>query len=91
MNFKYKVPIVTEIVPPWIKYPGYAPADTFWRQSGEAWFCYVWEPFWKNLSFQEQEQYLQKWHVPEVWKNFYFDSKFQEWLISTDELSSTIE
>jgi hypothetical protein len=74
-----------EVVPPWIEFPGFPPSDTFWRQSGEYWFALVWEPYWKSLNPQEQQDYLEKWNVPEVWRNFYFDPEFQAWLDSTDE------
>lgn len=74
-----------EIPPPWVMHPGYPPADGFWRQSGEAWFTYVWRPYWESLSPPSQEAYLSKWNVPFEWKAFYFDKNFQEWLESTDD------
>ena len=70
------------IEPPWIKYPNYPPYDTFWRQAGEYWFAYVWEPFWLNLTPSEQANYVQKWNPPQVWMNFYFDTK---WLNDNDK------
>lgn len=75
----------TEINPPWVMYPGYPPGDTFWRQSGEAWFNFVWRPYWESLSSVEQEDYLRRWKVPDVWRSFYFNPDFQKWLESTDE------
>jgi len=74
-----------EIEPPWIKYPGYPPADPFWRQSGELWFALVWLPHWQSLNVKQQADYLNKWKVPDVWRDFYFDQAFQQWLCSTDE------
>ena len=74
-----------EVEPPWIKYPGYPPGDSFWRQSGENWFFLLWEPFWKSLNPTEQEKYLAKWNVPKEWKLYYFDSSFREWLETVDD------
>lgn len=74
-----------EIEPPWIKYPGYGPGDSFWRQAGESWFCDLWKPFWESLSPSEQEEYLQRWEVPESWLLFYFDPQFRKWLGSSDD------
>lgn len=74
-----------EVEPPWIKYPGFPPGDIFWRQSGEAWFAYAWEPYWKSLTLPEQAGYLKKWNVPEIWWEFYFDPEYQAWLESTDD------
>lgn len=73
------------IDPPWIKYPIYPPGDFFWREAGEPWFIYVWEPFWKSLTLEEQKEYLSQYEVPEEWLRFYFDSDFQNWLDSVDE------
>jgi hypothetical protein len=74
----------SKINPPWIEYPGYPPGDTFWRQSGEAWFAYIWEPFWKQLNAQEQQDYLTQWNAPQEWRLFY-SHEFQEWLHTDDE------
>lgn len=73
-----------EIEAPWIKYPGYPPGDTFWRQSGELWFSLLWLPYWQSLDAQQQTDYLNKYNVPDVWRDYYFDQEFQEWLRSTD-------
>lgn len=75
----------TEIRPPWAEYPGYTPADTFWRQAGEPWLKTVWQPYFDSLNESEQAAYLKRWNVPEVWRRFYFDRDFQEWLESVDE------
>ncbi len=74
-----------EIEPPWITCPGYPPGDGFWRQSGEAWFHYVWRPYWESLSPDAQEAYLKRWSVPSEWWEFYFDPLYQEWLESLDD------
>ncbi len=74
---------MNEINPPWVQYPGYAPGDPFWRQSGEAWFHHVWLPSWNSQSPEEKEIYLQKHNAPEIWRSFY-DDDFQEWLKSID-------
>lgn len=70
---------MNEIKPPWIEYPGYPPGDGFWRQSGEAWFAYVWEPFWNKLTDQEQRDYLNRLNAPVEWRSFY-SREFQDWL-----------
>lgn len=74
-----------EIVPPWIIYPDYPPGDGFWRQSGENWLQFVWLPYWQSLPSQEQEQYLMRWKVPEVWRTYYFNADFKQWLDSVDD------
>ena len=74
-----------EILPPWVTYPGYPPGDTFWRQSGEAWFHYVWKPYFESLSSEEKELYLKRWNTPEIWQKFYFNEEFQNWLKEVDD------
>jgi hypothetical protein len=74
---------MNEIKPPWIEYPEYPPYDTFWRQAGEFYLKDMWEPYWKSLSDGQREEYLQKWHVPRKWKDFYFDT---EWLDDLDDI-----
>lgn len=76
---------IEKIVPPWVEYPEYGLGDTFWRQSGEAWFHHKWLPYWQSLSIDKQEEYLHRWKVPEVWRKFYFDQLFQKWLEEIDE------
>lgn len=73
-----------EILPPWILYPEYGPGDGYWRQAGEAWFVEVWQHYWQKLSLDEQADYVQRWMPPEVWKKFYFNNDFSEWLDSVD-------
>ena len=70
--------------PPCIKYPDYPPYDTFWRQSGEAWLAYIWQPFWQQLSEKQKTAYLKKWNVPQVWQDFYFDLAWQKLLETLD-------
>lgn len=74
-------PATSMIEPPWITYPGYPPYDMFWRQSGQAWLLYVWEPYWKGLSQEEQKVYLKQWDVPQVWIDCYFETA---WLDELD-------
>jgi hypothetical protein len=74
-----------EIEPPWIKYPGFPPADTFWRQAGEYWFCDIWKPYWDALSPNAKTVYLARWNVPDDWSRFYFDEGFRTWLDSVGD------
>jgi len=74
-----------EVLPPWVKFPGYHPFDFFWREAGQAWLVYIWEPFWKKLSPEEQNDYLKRYDVPEEWQLFYFDPDFQSWLDHVDD------
>ena len=74
-----------EIEPPWVAFPGYPPGDGFWRQSGENWLRYIWEPYWNALSPERKKEYLEKWMVPKEWHDFYFDQSFNQWLHSVDE------
>ncbi len=78
-----------EVPPPWVESPGYPPADIFWRQSGQYWFAYVWEPFWNTLNVDEKEDYLKRWNVPDVWRMYsiQINSEFAKWLESTDNES----
>lgn len=71
--------------PPWIQYPGYSPGDPFWRQSGELWFSYVWQPYFQNLTDDEKKRYLQEWKPPQEWQVFYFDEEWQGFLHSVDD------
>jgi hypothetical protein len=59
-------------VPPWIKYPGHDPWWGGWRQGvSEAWLLDVWLPFWKALSPEEKERYLQTWSPPnDDWREY---------------------
>ncbi len=72
------------INPPWIEFPGYPPGDTFWRQSGEIWYHYIWYPIWEKLSYQEQQDYLVQWNAPKEWRHFY-SQEFQDWLAHVDD------
>lgn len=73
--------------PPWIQYPGFPPADGFWRQSGEAWFANIWTPFWDSLSESKQKQYLSNNPPPGDWQSYYFDNDFQNTLSTIDYVS----
>lgn len=77
--------INNEITPPWIKFPGFPPGDFLWREAGQPWLIYVWEPFWQKLSEAEQEAYLIKYEVPDEWKRYYFDKDFKAWLETVDD------
>ncbi len=57
-----------EIKPPWIAYPGYPPGDFFWRDAGDAYYGYAWDPFWQQLNDQEKTEYLDRWDAPEEWR-----------------------
>jgi hypothetical protein len=67
-NYKYTE---ERIVPPWIKYPQYAPCDFFWRQSGELYFQYVWQPFWMNADSLTKVQILKEFPMPRQWQSWY--------------------
>jgi hypothetical protein len=73
------------LIPPWIKYPRYGPADGFWRQSGESWLKDIWEPFFRSLTDDQQNEYLTAWNVPDEWRRYYFDADFQRWLDHVDD------
>ena len=73
-----------EIQPPWISYPGLPLGHFFWRDAGQPWFAYVWEPFWLSLNPQQQADYLVRWQPSDVWREFYFDPEFRNWLYGTD-------
>ena len=68
-----------EIEPPWIKFPDYTPGHPFWRQDGEPWFIYIWEPYYRQLDQKEQEKYRNFWKVPKDWLDFYFEAEL-EWI-----------
>lgn len=72
------------VSPPWLEFPGYPPGAFFWREAGQPWFIYVWEPFWKSLSEVEQQTYLEKYQVPYEWQYFYFEPEFKTWLDEVD-------
>ncbi len=74
-----------EIEPPWVKYPGFPPGDGFWRQAGEAWLTYVWQPYWDSLKDEQRDVYLERWNVPKEWRSYYFDTDFQQWLAEIDD------
>jgi hypothetical protein len=65
-----------EIRPPWIEYPGFPSYDFFWRQTGEAWKYYVWEPYYESLTPEQQAEYLAYWRVPQDWLNTEFNPEW---------------
>ena len=76
---------MSEPKPPWIVYPDFPPYDTFWRQSGECYLKYVWEPYWLKLSENEQAVYLEKWPPPKKWYDFYLDDEYRKMLQEIDD------
>ncbi len=61
-----------DMPPPWRAFPAYNPETSGWRQgNGEHWLLYAWSPFWKGLSLEEREHYLQRWDAPLDWKSFW--------------------
>ena len=74
-----------EPCPPWVEFPGFDPTDGFWRQTGEAWFLGVWQPFWSALPDAARAAYLARWPAaPPDWVTFYLDSGFDDFMASTD-------
>lgn len=59
---------MSEILPPWIRYPDYPPMDPFWRQTGEYYKAYEWDPYWQSLDPEEKTALLEKWPMPADWK-----------------------
>ncbi len=74
-----------EVRPPWIEYPGFGPGDGFWRQSGEYFFSEEWRPYYDSLSSEQQAEYLKYWEVPPLWRDYYFDPEWQEFLEHVDD------
>ena len=58
-----------EIEPPWIAFPASNPIHGWNQGYEEAWKLNVWLPFWRRLSVEERNAYLDKWHPPsEDWR-----------------------
>ena len=57
-----------EPLPPWLAFPeGEDPCWGGWRQgNGEGWLFLVWIPFFRLLSVDQRNGYLQKWNAPEL-------------------------
>ncbi len=54
-----------DVKPPWVEYPGNDPWWGGWRQgASEVWLLNEWLPFWKTLSVEAKDTYLQKWPPP---------------------------
>jgi uncharacterized protein (DUF1499 family) len=62
---------------PWVEFPGYHPADIFWRQRGEAWIWYVWYPMWNSLNSKQQQEYLDRWDAPPSWR-YHLSAELEE-------------
>lgn len=71
--------------PPWVEYPGFPPGDPFWRQAGEPWLAYVWDPFWQALPEADRAAYLAAWPPPADWQAFYLDPVYRAWDESLDD------
>ncbi|MEY4577117.1 MAG: hypothetical protein RL701_1820 [Pseudomonadota bacterium] len=57
-----------EPAPPWVAYRGSSPEWGGWRQGvSEAWLHDVWLPFWRGLSADQGEQYVQRWSADDEW------------------------
>ncbi len=58
--------------PPWVVYPHNDPTWGGWRQGySEGWLNQVWLPFWRKLSPEERDAYLQVWPAPdEEWRRY---------------------
>jgi hypothetical protein len=55
--------------PPWVEYPDEEPFWGGWRQgSGEFWLHYTWFPYWRKLTQNQRLAYLERWHVPDNWR-----------------------
>lgn len=56
--------------PPWKQYPNSEPTWGGWRQGiSEEWLHSVWLPFWRGLSQEQTEEYLQDYPPPtEEWR-----------------------
>jgi hypothetical protein len=58
-------------VPPWIKYPNTEPTWGGWRQgTSEAWRHEIWLPFWRHLTPEQQQAYLEQYPPDEDWRLF---------------------
>jgi hypothetical protein len=80
-----------EIRPPWIEYPGFESYDGFWRQSGQAWMVYIWEPYYQSLDPGQQAEYLEHWKVPQSWLETRFNPAWWEIDQENDEPSTHSE
>lgn len=73
----------SEISPPWIQFPEYPPAASFWRREGESWALIVWLPYWSQLSDSERQNLLDQYEAPEEWRDFY-TKEHQEFIAEQD-------
>ena len=51
------------IQPPWVECPGLDPWQ-FKQGHAHSWLLKTFLPFWRSLTVEEREAYLQKWKVP---------------------------
>jgi hypothetical protein len=66
------MPAEESLLPPWLQFKGAAPSWSGWRQGhSEDWLLRVWLPFWRSLSDEARERYLQDWPPPdEEWRAY---------------------
>jgi len=58
-----------EIEPPWITFPNSNPIYGWNQGYEEAWKLNIWTPFWRKMTGEEQNAYLERWHLPsEDWR-----------------------
>lgn len=67
----YLANTVFEISPPWLYFPESEPYGlNFTQGEEEYWFYMHWQPFWSNLSFIEQYDYLKRNFANNAWFDF---------------------
>lgn len=74
-----------EVRPPWVEYPGIGPGEFFWREAGEPWKTQVWEPYYNGLDATAQAEYLERWKVPQDWREGYFDKEWRDFWDHVDD------
>jgi len=75
----------TEVPPPWIVYPGTLPYDYFWREAGQHWLENVWRVFWHDLDIEGQDDYLRRYPVPEIWRDYFPINRIDQAIAQIDE------
>lgn len=61
--------------PPWIVFPELDPRYLGSLQGDmDYWFCYIWDPFWNNLSLEERKSYFSKTKPNRYWANILLES-----------------
>ncbi|MCU7619283.1 hypothetical protein NZ698_19050 [Chryseobacterium sp. PBS4-4] len=62
LNFK-------ELIPPWLAFPNIFEGTPRWNQGHQEDYCIGnWLPYWRDLSFLEKNQYMEKYSCPTEWK-----------------------